>query len=177
MSQPNRNIERKYIKDVGLHSLFYEISEAIGYDIEIIEKDYLEDLEKLIDLWTAQKYIEVYKDSRDREYGRAKPSDSVNNSVPWYIGMYHARLLDTGENDPLIVIVFEEIDEDGQISTIASLRFMADHDDLFGPVGRTKYNEAQMRVIRMEIDGYIQEGNRFSEEQRRLNKEMRESSQ
>jgi len=177
MLQPNRNIERKYIKDVGLHTLFYEISEAIGYNVEIIEEDYLEDLEKLIDLWSTQGYIEVYKDNRDRKYGRAKPSDLVNNSVPWYIGMHHARLLKTGENDPLIVIIFEEIDEDGQMNTIASLRFMADHDDLFGPLGRTKYNEAQMKVIRTEIDGYIQQGNRFSEEQRRLNKEIRESSQ
>jgi len=34
-------------------------------------------------------------------------------SVPWYIDLHHARLLNTGENDPLVTIVFEKIDEFG----------------------------------------------------------------
>jgi len=79
------------------------------------------------------------------------------------MGLFHARLLKTGENDPLIVIVFEEVTIDGDINTIASLRFMLDHDDMFGPKDdrRTKFNPDAMRAIRRRIDGFIQQGTNY----------------
>ena len=156
--QPN-NVERKTISEVYLHDLFFEISDAIGYTYDISET-YLQDIEALIDLWTVQGFIEIYTENTDRKYGRVKDTNSTPNSSPWYIGLYHARLLETNEDDPLIVIVFEETTIDGEINTVASLRFMLDHDDMFGPQdGRTKFNPAAMTAIRKRIDQFIQQGN------------------
>ncbi|PKF35500.1 hypothetical protein [Acinetobacter proteolyticus] len=175
MSQPKPKVERKYISKVGLHDLFYELSEELGYEVEEIEDNYLDALANLIELWTKQGYIEVYVDSKDRKYGRCKPSDEKQNSVPWYIGVHHARLLSTMEDDPLIVIIFEELDENGEPNTIASLRFLANHDLMFGEKGRDKYNPAKLKALRMHIDSLIQEGNKYTAEQIRLNREMQES--
>ena len=158
--QPN-NVERKTISEVYLHDLFFEISDAIGYTYDISET-YLQDIEALIDLWTVQGFIEIYTENTDRKYGRVKDTNSTPNSSPWYIGLYHARLLETNEDDPLIVIVFEETTIDGEINTVASLRFMLDHDDMFGPQdGRTKFNPAAMTAIRKRIDQFIQQGNNY----------------
>ena len=161
MSQPPKPVERREISEVFLHDLFFEISDAIGYTYDISET-YLEDIEALIELWTDQGFIEIYTENVDRKYGRVKDTNSTPNSSPWYIGLYHARLLETNESDPLIVIVFEEITTDGEINTVASLRFMLDHDDMFGPQdGRTKFNSARMTEIRKKIDRFIQQGTNY----------------
>lgn len=156
---PPASVVRHDISAVFLHDLFFEISDALGYTYDVAES-YLEDIENLIALWTQQGFIEVYEDNADRQYGRAKNSNSAPNSSPWYIGVYHARLLQTGENDPLVVIVFESHTEDGEVTTVASLRFMLDHDDMFGATGRTKFDLSMMRAIRMRIDEFIQRGNK-----------------
>lgn len=161
MPQPpaaNPPVVRHDVAAVFLHDLFFEISADLGYTLDIAET-YLEDIEALIALWTEQGFIEVYTDNADRQYGRAKDSNSVPNSSPWYIGVYHARLLRSGENDPLVVIVFEKRDENGEESTVASLRFMLDHDDMFGAPGRTKFDLKAMKAIRQRIDSFIQRGN------------------
>lgn len=160
MPQPpaaNSSVVRHDVAAVFLSNLFFEISAYLGYTLDIAGT-YLEDIEALIALWTEQGFIEVYTDNADRQYGRAKDSNSVPNSSPWYIGVYHARLLRTGENDPLVVIVFEKRDENGEEITVASLRFMLDHDDMFGAQGRTKFNLKAMKDIRMRIDSFIQRG-------------------
>lgn len=177
--QPNQTIKRVHVTKVGLHALFFEISEELGYSLELIdEQNYLTALEDLITLWETQGYIEVYSERQDRQYGRIKCSDSAPNSVPWYIDLHHARLLNTGENDPLVTVVFEELDEFGEPSAIASLRFLTNHDLMFGEENpKIKSNTAYMKEIRRRIDALIQEGNRFSEEQRRLNRDIRKSSQ
>ncbi len=161
MPQPqsaNSSVVRHEISAVFLHDLFFEISDALGYTPDIAQT-YLDDIEALVALWTEQGFIEVYTDNADRRYGRAKDSNSTPNSSPWYIGLYHARLLRSGENDPLVVIVFEKRDENGEISTVASLRFMLDHDDMFGVQGRAKFDADTMRAIRKRIDSFIQRGN------------------
>ena len=160
--QPNKPVQRREISEVFLHDLFFEISDSIGYTYDIVE-DYLEDLEALIELWTNQGFIEIYTEDADRKYGRAKDTNSTPNSSPWYTGLYHARLLKTGESDPLIIIVFEEVTTDGKINTVASLRFMLDHDDIFGPKDnrRIKFNPDAMRAIRKRIDGFIQQGTNY----------------
>ncbi|MGP5513688.1 hypothetical protein [Pseudomonas helleri] len=156
------NVKRQTISGVYLHDLFFEISEAIGYTFEIADT-YREDLKALVSLWTEQGFIEIYSENSDRAYGRVKDSNSAQNSSPWYIGLYHARLLATGEDDPLIVIVFETLDEDEQPTVVASLRFMLDHDDMFGAKGREKFNVETMRAIRRRIDGFIKRGNEHSQ--------------
>lgn len=177
LPQPNQTIERVHVNKVGLHALFFEISEELGYSLERIEEqNYLTALENLITLWEEQGYIEVYSEKRDRQYGRIKCSDSAPNSVPWYIDLHHARLLRTGENDPLVTVVFEKFDEFGEPCAIASLRFLTNHDLMFGEDDpKIKSNAAYMKEIRKRIDALIQEGNRFSEEQRQLNREKREA--
>lgn len=153
------SVVRHDISAVFLHDLFFEISDVLGYTYDVAES-YLEDIENLIDFWTQQGFIEVYTDNADRQYGRAKDSNSTPNSSPWYIGLYHARLLKTGENDPLVVIVFENHTEDGEVTTVASLRFMLDHDDMFGATHLEKFDIPTMRAIRQRIDSFIQRGNK-----------------
>jgi len=163
-SVPSSNVKRQEISGVYLHDLFFEISAAIGYTFEIADT-YREDLKALVSLWTEQGFIEIYSENSDREYGRVKDSNATQNSSPWYIGLYHARLLATGENDPLIVIVFETLDENEQPTTVASLRFMLDHDDMFGATAREKFNVDTMRAIRRRIDDFIQRGNKHSQDE------------
>lgn len=106
MSQPLDNpVQRQEISEVFLHDLFFEISESIGYTYDIVE-EYFQDIEALVELWSNQGFIEIYTADADRQYGRAKDTNSTPNSSPWYTGLYHARLLKTGEHDPLVVIVF-----------------------------------------------------------------------
>ena len=160
MSQlPDNPVQRQEISEVFLHDLFFEISESIGYTYDIVE-EYFQDIEALVELWSNQGFIEIYTADADRQYGRAKDTNSTPNSSPWYTGLYHARLLKTGEHDPLVVIVFEEVTTDGEVNTVASLSFMLDHDDMFGPKDdrRTKFNPDAMRAIRKRIDGFIQQG-------------------
>ena len=158
---PTDNVKSQKISGVSIHDLFFEISAAIGYTYEIAET-YLDDIEALVALWTKQGFIEVYAENADRQYGRVKDSNSAPNSSPWYIGLYHARLLPSGDNDPLVVIVFDKLDEEnGEVSVVATLRFMLNHDHMFGVEGsREKFNIDAMRVIRKRIDGYIQQGNK-----------------
>jgi len=155
---PPPSVVRHNVSGVYLHELFLTISAVFGYSDELAES-YLDDIGTLVELWTNQGYIEVYTDNADRQYGRAKDSNSTANSSPWYIGLFHARILPSGENDPLIVIVLEDVDEAGVATKVASLRFMLDHDDMFGELGRVKFDENVMRAIRKRVDSCIQQGN------------------
>ncbi|MFV5376187.1 hypothetical protein [Acinetobacter calcoaceticus] len=179
MQQRLKNmLERKTIIDAELHDLFAVISAMIGYTPEIVE-DYEDEIIELTELWYKQQYIDIYSEDVDRRFGRAKDTASVRGSVPWYCGLYHARLLKTGENDPLVVIVFEEQEENGEMVTVASIRFMADHDDLFGPKDpkdKTKFDAAKMRALRMKIDSYIQQGNAYNEEKKKRLEAEKKSS-
>ncbi|EHU1307689.1 TPA: hypothetical protein ACGHB6_002637 [Acinetobacter baumannii] len=168
MPQPDQQLERKYISHAELHDLFFVISQHIGFTIEDIE-DYEEDIFNLIELWREQGYIDIYIEDSDRRYGRIKNMASVRNSVPYYLNMYHARVV-KGEYDPLLVITFEDTDQvhpDGHEMKVASIRFMAIHDDLFGEQDpRVKFNDAAMKQIRKKIDAYRQEGDRYNQEKK-----------
>lgn len=164
MQQQPKPIQTIFIAGVEIHYLYPTISQLIGYTPDQIHS-YRSDIIDLLQLWTNQGFIEVYEDDADRGYGRAKDTASVPGSVPWYYGMYHARVL-KNSNDPLIVVVFEEQLEDGETVTIASIRFLATHDDLFGVKGgKVKSNKAQMDSLRRQIDEYIQMGNRYNAQQ------------
>ncbi|MBF6850108.1 hypothetical protein, partial [Acinetobacter baumannii] len=111
----------------------------------------------------------IYIEDSDRRYGRAKSMASVRNSVPYYLNMYHARVV-KGEYDPLLVITFEDTDQvhpDGHEMKVASIRFMAIHDDLFGEQDpRVKFNDAAMKQIRKKIDAYRKQGDQYNQEKK-----------
>ncbi|HBP5426599.1 TPA: hypothetical protein L6B64_07070 [Pseudomonas aeruginosa] len=151
---PTDSIIRRNITGVELSHLFFEISNEIGYTHDIAGT-YVTHLQDLMDLWAEQGFVEIYSDDADRAWGRVKDSNSVRGSTPWYMGLYHARI-QRGENDPLAVVVFEQQTEEGVSGHKASIRFMLDHDDMFG-VGSEKFNPARMREIRARIYEFIKE--------------------
>ncbi|PTU79913.1 hypothetical protein DBO86_06200 [Pseudomonas indoloxydans] len=151
-------VKKQPIAGVYLHDLFYEISEEIGYTYDVAGS-YIDHLTDLIDLWSQQGFIEIYSETADRSWGRIKDSNSVPGSTPWYTGLYHARLVKNGENDPLVVVVFEEQDEGGKVHHVASIRFMLDHSDMFGEGGE-KFSTDKMKQIRRRIDDFIMRAGR-----------------
>lgn len=170
MQQPkNNSIQKKHIAHVNIHELFFAISISIGFTMEDIE-DYEDEIAGLVQLWEDQGFIEIYSENKDRKYGRAKEMASVQNSVPHYLGLYHARVV-IGDNDPLLVITFDDIEENGKEVTVATVRFMAIHDDLFGSLdSKVKFNDAQMKAIRIKIDNYRKQGDAYTIAQAQANK-------
>ncbi|MEQ1190178.1 MULTISPECIES: hypothetical protein [Acinetobacter] len=168
MPQPDQQLERKYITHVELHDLFFVISQSIGFSEEDIE-DYEDDIFAMIEIWRVQGFIDIYIRDEDKRFGRAKNMASVRNSAPYYLNLFHARVV-KGDNDPLLVITFESTDQlhpDGHEMHVASIRFLAIHDDLFGEEGsKAKFNDAAMRQIRKTIDAYRLQGNRYNEEKK-----------
>lgn len=105
-------------------------------------------------MWSEQKFVEIYQENTDRVFGRAKDSSLTQGAVPYYLGIYHARVDKQGENDPLIVLTFRSEREDN----IAEIRFMATHDILFGTVSDKLFMQ-RMKAIRQRIDLLVQKGN------------------
>ncbi|QQF79149.1 hypothetical protein [Histophilus somni] len=147
-------IERKHIDFAEIHHLFTEISLSLGFSQEDIA-EYADNLSELISLWNTQKFIEIYTENKERVFGRAKDSSLAYGSSPYYLGLYHVRL-DYKENDPLLVITFDKEDEP-ELSKV-TIRFMVDHDTLFGTAAE-KYVQQRMKAIRKRIDDFIQLGN------------------
>lgn len=147
-------LERKHIKFVEIHHLFTEISLALGFTEQDIEQ-HSANLAELIALWRQQQFVEIYIENQDRLFGRAKDSSLSYGASPYYIGLYHARL-SYNENDPLVVLTFDY--EDNPQQTSVSIRFMVDHDTLFG-TKKEKYIQQRMKEIRKRIDDFIQLGN------------------
>ncbi|MFA1240969.1 hypothetical protein ACCC84_21915 [Serratia odorifera] len=145
MSVSQSQLTKTYISDVKVNSLFSIISQEFGYDAA----EWALEIVALMNLWKQQGYIEVYQTKEDREHGLIKDS-SINergNIAPFYIGLFHARLVE-GDNDPLIIIKFHEI-EDGH--PFADMKFMLDHCDIFGDKSQ-KFDQNQMRFIWKSID-------------------------
>lgn len=146
-------VEKIVITEAKLHDLFVEISKELGFsDDDIIHHS--ANVAELIDMWTEQKFVEVYKENIDRVFGRVKDSSLAQGAVPYYLGIYHARIDKNGENDPLIVLTFRGEREEN----IAEIRFMATHDILFGTVSDKLFMQ-RMKGIRQRIDALVQRGN------------------
>ena len=146
-------VVRKLISWAEIHELFVDISDEFGFTTE----EYEDELADLITLWTQQGFVEIYQEPSDKIYGRAKDSSLAQGASPYYIGLFHVRVVN-GQNDPLVILVFDEIEGE----TVASLRFMVDHDDLFGSVkGNEKFNPEFMRQLRQRIDNFVKKGNRI----------------
>ena len=146
-------VENIVITEAKVHELFVEISKELGFsDEDILEHS--QNIVELIELWNNQRFIEIYQENIDRVFGRAKDSSLAKGAVPYYLGIYHARVDKTGENDPLIVLTFRSEKEE----KIAEIRFMATHDILFGTVSDKLFIQ-RMKAIRQRIDKLIQKGN------------------
>ncbi|HEK2899164.1 TPA: hypothetical protein ACKRMM_006091 [Pseudomonas aeruginosa] len=157
MHELDKSVLKRKISWAEIHELFIDISDNFGYTAE----NYTDELTDLIQLWIEQGYVEIYTKDEDRRYGRVKDSSLGQGAIPLYLGLFHARLID-GDNDPLVVLVFEERinHKNKEISRIASLRFMLDHDDIFGShESGEKYNSHLMKALRKRVDDFIQQGN------------------
>ncbi|WP_165744307.1 hypothetical protein [Pseudoalteromonas sp. Z9A6] len=147
MSQ--QNPEKKEIEDATVNELFAVLSAEFGYDYS----DWLDEIVALQELWQTQGYVEVYESKSHRQYGRIKDSSLKEGASPWYIGIYHARLLPNDEeNDPLVVVKFHKT-ETGEI---VDMKLMLDHNEIFGDK-TDKYDPNTMKRIRMQIDTFVQQ--------------------
>jgi hypothetical protein len=145
-------VHRKPIySKINVSELFADISLTYDYDPE----DYTHELASLIALWQEQGYIEIYQTDRDQDFGRAKSSqeNGRQQTIYQYIGIYHARISKTGDNDPLVVVEFSKDEEDSE-KEYADLLFLSDHDKLFGKRD-DKNRPNKLRVIRNKADNYI----------------------
>ena len=145
-------LKRIDIAGVKISNRYKDISNKLGYDVD----EYFEDLLDLITIWNKQKYIEVYENKLERTYGRVKDSNSKPGSTPWYIDLYHARVV-MNDNDPLVVLEFEEPKKNGDLPILV-VKFLIHHDEMFGSCAE-KHNRQLMQAIRRRIDAYRREGN------------------
>ncbi|EPG0532765.1 hypothetical protein ACSWYU_004312 [Vibrio harveyi] len=149
------NVQKREISWAEVHELFVDISDEFGFTAE----DHIDDIADLVELWNQQGYVEVYQNVEDRQHGRVKDSSQAPGAVPWYLNLFHARLCKDG-NDPLVAIVFEERVKDNEKCVVASLRFILDHDQMFGEEGTgQKFDKAFMDALRKRVDAFIQQGN------------------
>ncbi|KAA8601331.1 hypothetical protein F0Z19_1058 [Vibrio cyclitrophicus] len=147
MSQ--QNPEKKEIEDATVNELFAVLSAEFGYDYS----EWLDEIVALQELWQTQGYVEVYKSKSHRQYGRIKDSSLKEGASPWYIGIYHARLLPNDEeNDPLVVVKFHKT-ETGEL---VDMKLMLDHNEIFGDK-TDKHDPNTMKRIRMQIDTFVQQ--------------------
>ncbi|MCJ8272119.1 MAG: hypothetical protein MJK04_22320 [Psychrosphaera sp.] len=143
-------ITKREISEARINANFQSISDYFGYDAN----EYIDEIVALVQLWQDQGFVEIYQTVSDRKLGFIKDS-SLNSKgaiAPYYIGLFHARLLD-GENDPLVVIKFHETNQ----GEIIDMRFMIDHEDFFGN-RKTKRDSASLRAMWLEIDAKIKIG-------------------
>lgn len=149
-------LKKEAINSVKINQFFYEFSAEYGYEAE----KYLAELYVLIEKWEEQQYIEIYEIRDERTHGRAKSSDSDgdDNLVIEYIGIYHARLRPNFD-DPLVVIKFCK-DEAGK--PYVSVRFITDHDQLFG-AKVNKRDKSSIKALRKAVDEKIKTGDSHDE--------------
>lgn len=137
-------ITQRKIKDVIISKDFYRLSEQIGYTTDII-LDYQQEIKQLVDLWKSAMQVEIYHQNDDYAYGRIKDTNSTNGSSPYYIGVFHSRVL-PNDTDPLLVLTFSG-DE-------LVIRMFADHDELFGAFSE-KQNQSKLKAIKQRISSLL----------------------
>ena len=148
-TQPSKKrAKRFHIKRVEISNKYATNSEKFGFDEEV-QDSYDDDLLNLQERWEEDGFIEVYDETihgSKASYPLAKDSNSVPGSSPEYTGLYHARLLSTGENDALVIVTFQGIIIDQQEYEKAVIEAMIDHDLMFLP--HRKKNPADLKIQR-----------------------------
>lgn len=147
-------LTNKPISSAKVNELFNEISLKYGYD----PSEYTHELATLIDIWETQGFVEIYQTIEDREYGRIKASenDGDGHFIYQYCDLYHARVSSNG-HDPLVIVTFHP-EDDSSDDEYVSLRFLSDHEQLFGTTHQ-KQRRDQLKVIRDKADDFIQQSN------------------
>lgn len=157
MEKPKKSGEQNFEKftmvqrvqaTVTLNEFFADLSKELGFTDEDLAT-YEDNVFALLEKWEEQGYVEIYVQDSERDIGRLKDSNSVVGSSPWYIDLYHARI--SKYNDPLIVLRRDD-------ETSFSVRFLTDHDTMFGTVSQKNSPEI-MKKVRQKIDELIQRGN------------------
>ena len=153
-------LKSKPITSVKVNDLFSKFSLEYDYN----PADYTHELASLISKWETQGSLEIYQTPKDREYGKIKPSDEDGRGkfVYQYCGLYHVRVTTT-DNDPLVVIKFHTDEEDPNLEYV-SLRFLSDHEQLFGTLDQ-KDHRGQLKIIRDRADDMVQEGSESENEE------------
>ncbi len=144
-------IETRKISEVLLSPLFAALSAEFGYNASA----YAEEIDDLMQLWQGQLAVEIYRDNASRRYGRIKPSGEGHEpgSVPYLLDLYHARLLKNGANDPLVVIDFQPVaGADGTVT----LRFLVDHNQMFGTLTEKAYPE-RLKALKRKVSAAAQQ--------------------
>ncbi|MDU4190649.1 MULTISPECIES: hypothetical protein [Aeromonas] len=131
--------------------LFAALSAEFGYNAS----DYVDEIDDLMQLWQGQLAVEIYRDNASRRYGRIKPSGEgcEPGSVPYLLDLYHARLLKNGANDPLVVIDFQPVA--GADDTV-TLRFLVDHNQMFGTLTEKAYPE-RLKALKRKVSAAAQQ--------------------
>lgn len=157
MSNPNlrKKTKRFYIEYVEVANNYASSSEAFGFG-EDVQDSYDADIVDLQKIWEAQGYVEIY----DKEfhgnrafYPLAKDSNCVPGSSPHYTGLYHARLLSSGENDPLVIVTFQGVIIDQERYEKAVIEALITHDVMFLEKGRKSQEDMKIqgRWVRKKI--------------------------
>jgi hypothetical protein len=148
-------LKKKTFTSISVSPKFSEFS----LDNNYIASDFISDIDTLIAMWERQGYIDVYDHPINREHGRIKPSeiDGSGYFVYQYCGVYHARLMNDGKHDPLLILKFMP-DEDGQERV--TLRFITDHDLFFGTTYE-RNRPVEIRAVRNKNGNVIDIGDKF----------------
>lgn len=142
----------KSISAISLSDDFYDISLALGFEINFLE-EITKKINFLMDSWALQGFVEVYEYNIERLYGRVKYTEK--SFSPLYANIYHGRVFKS-ENDPLFLITFEkDINYIENSCYIGTVRFIINHDDIFGKIGKEKKDKERMQIIMQRVWGFI----------------------
>ncbi|QYJ72468.1 hypothetical protein K0H59_05270 [Shewanella sp. FJAT-51649] len=146
-------VTKRPISQVKINTLFHEIS--LQYSID--PKAYSYELALLVETWKKDKFVGVYTAPTSGKPTLVKPSENDGNNkfIYQYCDLFHGRIV-AGAIDPLVVVKFSP-DPDSPGEEYVSLRFLADHAQLFGEKFE-KSNRALMNKIRDAVDASIKQG-------------------
>lgn len=141
-------ITKKNIQDVRIHSDFFLLSRQFGgYQAEVIAQ-YQDEISSLVELWKKEQFVEIYSENHERKWGRIKSSSdntSSPGSVPYYIGLYHSRVL-KNQYDPLLVLTFEK--------EALLVNFFTDYNAIFGSL-ELKHQPQKLKAIKKKISDWL----------------------
>lgn len=149
-------MKRVAITSVNLSHCFALLSEQFGYSRQDKIKHVFA-VQKLVLEWRNNGYVEIYDSDQFKGWARAKDSNSVLGSSPYYVGLFHVHLYD-GHYDPMIVITFEpEKLAEGRVTHHVTLHCLISHDEMFGPRGQVKRDKQTMKCLRQGVRASIQQ--------------------
>ncbi|MCU5773869.1 hypothetical protein N5923_09770 [Erwiniaceae bacterium BAC15a-03b] len=108
--------------------------------------------------WEGLGYVEVFDPAihSKADYPLVKDSNSVAGSSPEYTGLYHARVLSDGSDDPLVIVTFKGVVIPQQQYDAAVIESLITHDVMFLPVGPLKGNPQAKKKQRIFVCSVIE---------------------